>query len=57
MAERLAQLAAGVAASDDDFEDLATEELPAGIPLPARPRVGVAVNSFVQIVFDDIKAM
>ena len=38
-------------ASDDDFENLATDELPTGVPLPARPRVGVAVNSFVQIVF------
>ncbi len=51
LAERLAQLAGGVVVSDDDFEDLAAEELPAGVPVPARPRMGAALNSFVQIVF------
>jgi hypothetical protein len=51
LAERLAQLAAGVVVSDDDFEDLTTEELPARLPLPARPRMGATLNSFVQIVF------
>jgi hypothetical protein len=50
-ADGLAKLAAGVAVSDDDFDDLAADEVPASVPMPVQAKMGAALGQFMQTVF------